>query len=174
MKVLKFFAGMTGLLTLMVALMYGIGAMMPTSHTATLSQSYLASQEQLWDLITNYAEYENWRSDIEKVELIDSITWREHYSHGEVLTFQQAEKDSLNYLKTEIIDKNLPFGGYWEYTLSVNDENTTWVEITENGEVYNPLFRFINIVFMDQTATIQTYLDDLESKVDEESQSATN
>lgn len=171
MKILKFLVAAILFLVLIVASMYGIGAMMPESHTATLSQSYSASPDQLWDLITNFPEYEEWRSDFEKVELIDSVTWREYYSYGEVLTFQQIEKDTLNFLKTKIADKNLPFGGYWEYTLLAEDENTTRVEIIENGEVYNPLFRFINSVFMDQTATIQTFLNDLELKVNEESNS---
>lgn len=171
MKILKLLAIVMAFLLFFGALMYGIGSFMPESHTATLSRSYSASQGQLWDLITNYPEYASWRSDVEKVELIDSVTWREYYSHGDILTFQQLEKDSLNYLKTEIADKNLPFGGNWEYTLLAKDENTTWVEITENGEVYNPLFRFINGVFMDQTATIQTFLNDLELKVNGESHS---
>lgn len=167
MKKLKFLAIAVAVLLFLLALMYGIGNLMPQSHTATRSQSFSTSQNQLWGLITNYPEYVNWRSDVEKVELIDSVTWREYYSHGDALTFQEVEKDSLIYLKTEIVDKNLPFGGHWEYTLLAKDENTTWVEITENGEVYNPLFRFINGVFMDQTATIQTFLNDLELEVKE-------
>lgn len=168
MKILKWLAGIIGSLILLVALMYGIGALLPESHTATLSKTYSASQNQLWGLITGYQDYANWRSDVDKVVVIDSVTWREYYSYGDVLTFRQIELDTLTYLKTEIADKNLPFGGHWEYTLTAEDENRTKLMITENGEVYDPFFRFINTIFMDQTATMQAFLNDLELKINEQ------
>ncbi len=37
----------------------------------------------------------------------------------------------------------------------------TRVRVTEDGEVYNPLFRFVSRFIMGHTATMDRYLDDL-------------
>ena len=39
--------------------------------------------------------------------------------------------------------------------------------MTENGEVYNPIFRFMSKFFLSQTETIDTYMADLKRKLGE-------
>ncbi len=56
----------------------------------------------------------------------------------------------------------MPFGGTWTYVL-VPDVAGTRLTITEDGEVYNPLFRFLSRFVFSQTATIDTYLRHLEA-----------
>jgi hypothetical protein len=64
---------------------------------------------------------------------------------------------------THITDKALPFGGSWDYRLEPAG-NDTRVTITENGEVYNPVFRFVSRFLMGHTATIDKYLTALAGK----------
>jgi len=45
------------------------------------------------------------------------------------------------------------------------DRDRTEVTITEDGEVYNPIFRFMSAYVFGHTATIEQYLTDLESRV---------
>ena len=66
-------------------------------------------------------------------------------------------------LVTRIADTGLPFGGQWTYEL-VPDGEGTRLTITEDGEVYNPLFRFVSRFVMGHTATIERYLDDVEKR----------
>jgi len=40
----------------------------------------------------------------------------------------------------------------------------TSVRITENGEIYHPIFRFVSHFFLNQAATIEEYLRSLERK----------
>ena len=65
-------------------------------------------------------------------------------------------------LVTRIADEDLPFGGTWTYRLEP-DGGGTRVTITEDGEVYNPVFRFVSRFVMGHDATLRTYLDDLEA-----------
>jgi hypothetical protein len=56
-----------------------------------------------------------------------------------------------------IADPDLPFGGTWTYELK-QEESGTRVTITERGEVYNPIFRFMSRFVFSHTATLERYL----------------
>jgi hypothetical protein len=56
-----------------------------------------------------------------------------------------------------IADTDLPFGGTWTYELKPEGAGTR-VTITERGEVYNPIFRFMSRFVLSQTATMEKYL----------------
>jgi len=61
---------------------------------------------------------------------------------------------------TRIADPKLPFGGTWTYELSPAPERTS-LRITEDGEVRNPVLRFVSRFVLGHTATIDRYLADL-------------
>jgi hypothetical protein len=66
-------------------------------------------------------------------------------------------------LVTRIEGDNLPYGGAWAYALEPQG-NLTRITITEHGEVYNPVFRFISRYIIGHTGTIDTYLRNLGNK----------
>jgi len=63
-------------------------------------------------------------------------------------------------LITRIADRSLPFGGKWTYELTPRGDSTN-LRITEDGEVYNPVFRFVSRFVFGHTATIDEYLGDV-------------
>jgi hypothetical protein len=67
-------------------------------------------------------------------------------------------------LVTRIADKSLPFGGKWTYTLAQTG-NSTVLRITEDGEVYNPVFRFISRFVLGHATTIDRYLRDVAARL---------
>jgi hypothetical protein len=58
----------------------------------------------------------------------------------------------------------LPFGGWWEYVIAPAGSGSR-VTITEHGEVYNPIFRFVSRYVMGQTKTLDSYLTALAAKL---------
>ena len=54
----------------------------------------------------------------------------------------------------------MPFGGTWTYELTPTAGGTS-LRITEDGEVYNPVFRFMSRFVFTHHATIDTYLTDM-------------
>ncbi len=56
-----------------------------------------------------------------------------------------------------------PYGGAWAWALDPQGAATK-VTISEHGEVYNPIFRFIAKFIMGHNGTIDTYLRDLGRK----------
>jgi hypothetical protein len=58
-------------------------------------------------------------------------------------------------LRMRIADAELPFGGTWTYEIRPADGGST-LTITEDGEVYNPIFRLISRL-TGQRGTITEY-----------------
>jgi hypothetical protein len=63
-----------------------------------------------------------------------------------------------------IADPDLPFGGTWTFEITPSDSGSDIV-LTENGEIYNPLFRFMARFVFGYEGTIEQYLEDLRKKL---------
>jgi hypothetical protein len=82
--------------------------------------------------------------------------FREEGTSGPIL-FEITERTPPRRLVTRIADKSLPFGGRWIYEVVPEGTGST-LRITEEGEVYNPIFRFVSRFIMGHTSTIDGYL----------------
>jgi hypothetical protein len=74
--------------------------------------------------------------------------------------------DSPGRLVARIADPNLPYGGGWTYEVSAVDGGTL-LRVTERGEVYNPIFRFVSRFIMGHTKSLEDYLNALAKKFGE-------
>lgn len=54
-----------------------------------------------------------------------------------------------------------------KWILIVPDGSGSRLTITENGEIYNPVFRFVSRYVIGQTSTIDKYLTDLAPRLGE-------
>jgi hypothetical protein len=69
-------------------------------------------------------------------------------------------------LVVRIADPKLPFGGTWTYEIAPIPKGSS-LRIREDGEVYNPLFRFLSRFVFGHSATIDAYLKSLAKKFGE-------
>jgi hypothetical protein len=145
-------------LVLLTAATVAIGAMLPKAHIASRSASLRASPEQLFALISGP---QNWRPDVKNWESIPDAAGRrlarETTRDGESITYEILDASFPISIKRRIATENLPYSGTWSYSLQSDGEITT-VRITENGEVYNPVFRFLSRFVIGHTHTIDAYL----------------
>ena len=152
---------LAGILILIVV----IGALVPQKHTVSRSISVHHSAGRVWDLISGPP---TWRPDVTSYQELPPRDghrmWRETDKHGQTITYQAVESVPPRRLVTQIADAKLPFGGSWIYEIVPAGDSCT-LTITENGEVYNPLFRFVSRFIIGQTATIDRYLDALKAKL---------
>jgi hypothetical protein len=73
-------------------------------------------------------------------------------------------RERASKLVTRIDDPSQPFGGSW--TLLVRPvAGGTELTITEDGEVYNPIFRVMSKLFFSPYSTIDTYQADLRRRL---------
>jgi hypothetical protein len=84
------------------------------------------------------------------------LAWRET-AGGDKVAYAADEMRAPVRFVARITDKGLPYGGRWVYELAP-DGTGTRLTITEEGEVYNPIFRFMSRYVLGQTATIDKYL----------------
>ena len=145
----------------LIAVIVIIGALLPRDHVAKMSARIAASPTAVWETITTPSQFPSWRREVTSVELLPPTptgpSWREHSAHG-AITMVVAVAEPPHRLVGRIADKNLPFGGEWEYRVDPDGPSASVVTITERGSVYNPVFRFVSRFIMGHTATIDGYL----------------
>jgi hypothetical protein len=75
---------------------------------------------------------------------------------GETITYELLDQMPPTSWKRRIATMNLPYSGTWAFSLRA-DSAYTVVRITEDGEVYNPIFlRFMSRFVFGQTSTMDT------------------
>ena len=151
---------LAGLLMLIVV----IGALLPQKHRVSRTVSLHLPAETVWSLISGPP---TWRPDIQNYQELPlhdgHRMWRETDKHGQTITYEALESVPPRRLVTRIADPKLPFGGTWTYEL-VPSEHASTLTITEDGEVYNPLFRFVSRFVIGHTTTIDGYFRALKEK----------
>jgi len=149
------------------AAVYTAGSVMPQNHTASRTARLSQPPERVWAVITDIPAFPGWRKDVavaEQLPLREGKTaWKEVSRNRDALTFEAETSEPPRHLVTRITDKGLPFGGSWDYVI-VPDGTGSRITITENGEIYNPVFRVVSRV-MGYTATIDSYLEGLATKL---------
>jgi uncharacterized protein YndB with AHSA1/START domain len=159
-----------GALVVLGIVAVAVGYSLPVKHTARRSATISAPDSAVWAVITDPGAFPGWRGKVASVELLPSVegrqSWREKGSDG-AITYEVMRAEPPRRLVTRIADRDLPFGGEWEYELAP-DGSGTRITITERGEVYNPIFRFVSRFLMGHTATIDDYLRALGRKFGQE------
>jgi uncharacterized protein YndB with AHSA1/START domain len=161
-------AVLVGLVVIVVA----IGAMLPKAHTATRSAHFSQTPDAIWQVITTPEAFPTWRTNVKTVERLPDhdghISWRETDNQGQAIPFEIVEWTPPSRLVTRIADPKLPFGGTWTYEIQADQTGGgSTLRITENGEVYNPLFRFVSRFVLGHHATMDEYLRALRKKFGE-------
>jgi hypothetical protein len=160
-------AVLVGLILLIVA----IGALLPRDHVSSRAAHYNRSPADVWSVITDYPKFTEWRKSVKQVETLPPVnnfsSWREMDVQGSGIPYEVIQSIAPQRLVTRIADPKLPFAGTWTYELMAAPDGTTTLRITENGKIYNPLFRFVARFFMGYAQTQEQYLRDLGTKFGE-------
>jgi uncharacterized protein YndB with AHSA1/START domain len=158
-----------GCLVFAIVLVVAIGWLLPQAHVATRRARFAQPPERVFAIITDFAQIPSWRSDVSRVELLPpqngQTVFREHAGH-DAITYRVEQIEPPRRLVVRIADPSLPFGGAWFYELQPAADGAE-LTITERGEVYNPVFRFMSRFVFSHHATIDRYLRALGAKLGE-------
>lgn len=146
-----------------IALIYMIGYFMPVKHQSTIVTEFETSPAHAWSLITDYKSYSSWRRGLKNVIPIDATHWTEVSANGTIHYEGEVLRPNEVFV-IHITNKDLPFGGYWNFHLKPLG-NITELTITEHGEVYNPVFRFMSKYVFGYDATLRQYASDLSNYI---------
>ncbi len=152
--------GAVAVLILFAAAVWIVGLLLPVRHVSARSAVYRQPPDAVWALISVPQAYPAWRKDVRTVEMLPPVEgrlqWRE-VGGERPLTFEVVTMEVPRRLVTRIADTGLPFGGGWTFSL-VPDGNGCRLSIRENGEIYNPVFRFVARFFIGYHRTLEAYL----------------
>jgi uncharacterized protein YndB with AHSA1/START domain len=160
---LKWIVIVVVVLVALVAVAAAIGLFLPKGHQASRTVVYAAPPEAVFAAIAAFDRFPEWRSGVTSVEMLSSgggpVRFREVGPNGAVIYTVEAREPNSR-LVTRIDDPSQPFGGSWTLTLKPAPSGTV-LTITEDGEIYNPIFRVMAKLFFSPYDTIDTYQADL-------------
>ncbi|MEO7520726.1 MAG: SRPBCC family protein [Gemmatimonas sp.] len=156
-----------------ILIVVAIGYSLPVQHRVSREATFAAPADSVFAIITDIEKFPAWRKGLTRVERVSppgaepsgALQYREVGGDGDIL-YSVDESEPPTRLVTRIADKSLPFGGRWTYALTPATNGGTTLRITEDGEVYNPLFRFMSKYVFGHNRTIDNYLRDLRARVD--------
>lgn len=148
------------------ALVVIIGYSLPKAHAATRAARVALPPDALYALLIDVDKYASWRPGVKALtrqpDRDGRPAWTEEVGGMKIpLYFERMERPSL--LVSRIADPSLPFGGTWSYRIAPAAGGSE-VTITEDGEVYNPFFRFMSRFVFGHTATLDEFVKNLEAR----------
>lgn len=146
-----------GVIVAFIVVVVAIGALLPTRHVASRTVTLKATPEEVFRLISGP---QDWRTDLREYKFYEDggrHMVREIDKHGQEMRYEVVQSQPPTLLKRTIADKSLPFGGSWTWNIQPGSDGSS-VTITEDGEVYNPVFRFVSRFVIGHTRTIDNYL----------------
>ncbi len=166
---LKILITLVVLLLASILLVVLVGYTLPVEHVAARVIVLHQKPAEVFSLISNFKDEPSWRNDVQQVELLPDqdghARFREKSAHS-ALTMLVLEAAPPLRMVTQIDGKNLPFGGRWIFEI-IPDAAGCRLNITERGEIYNPVFRFVSRFFIGYTGTLNSYLSNVARKFGE-------
>lgn len=164
--ILWIFTVLAGILILITV----IGYLLPKEHAVTREALFHQSPVVLWKTITDIGAMPSWRQGLKSVKRLPDKNglpaWIETLDSGVIPLETETSLPPLK-LVVRIADPKLPFGGTWTYEITPAPEGCS-LRIREDGEVYNPIFRFVSRFVVGYSGTIDAYLNSLGRKFGEQ------
>ena len=158
-----------GVIVGLILLIGLVGMLIPKSHIASRKARFNQTPETVWDTITDFQGQTSWRTSLTRVEHLPdrdgNAVWREMSKRTGPLTMMITTSDPPHRMVGQIVD-NKSFGGTWTYEIVPTDRGCE-LTITENGEIYNPIFRVFARFVFGYTTTMETYMKQLGTKFGE-------
>jgi uncharacterized protein YndB with AHSA1/START domain len=150
----------------MLILVALIGWLLPKAHTVTREARFRQPPETVWKTITDIDAMTVWRQGLKSIKHLPDQNgmpaWAETTDSG-TIPFKTVISQPPSKLVIRIADPKLPFGGTWTYEITPIPGGSS-VRIREDGEVYNPVFRFLARFVFGYSGTMDTYLKSLAKK----------
>ena len=150
-----------------VAIVACVGWLLPVGHEAARSEEFSKPPEAVYALISDVKAYPDWWKDTTSIDMLvdepNRTTFRQHRSTGPIV-MTITERVPPAKMVTKIDDPDQPFGGAWTWEIAPTPSGSR-LTITERGEVYNPIFRFMSRFVFGYTGTMESCLRAMKEKL---------
>ena len=149
-----------------------IGWLLPRTHHVTREAEFHQPPEAIWKAVTDVDAMPTWRQGLQSVKPLPDKnglpSWVETSASG-TIPFETVISQPPSRLIVRIADSKLPFGGTWTYEITPAAAGCS-LRIREDGETYNPVFRFLSRFVFGYSGTMDAYLRSLAKKFGEQPQ----
>jgi uncharacterized protein YndB with AHSA1/START domain len=164
MRWITYIVAALALVALVVAV---VGAMLPKQHTASRTARIAMPPEALYALLADVSHYQTWRAGLKGLQRLPDKNgmpaWVEDANGMKIpMRFERMEPPSL--LVARIDSTELAFGGTWTYRIAPAAGGSD-LTITEDGEVYNVIFRVMSRFVFGHHATMDAFIRGLQAHV---------
>ena len=135
------------------------GYSLPKAHSVSRAIDLPADPQRVFDAISRFSNYPTWRSSVSRVDLqADSNGKARFIEHSgrDAILYEVEFRDSPHRLVIRIADPSLPYGGTWTHEV-MDSELGSQLRTTEDGLIFNPLFRVVSRHFIGYTKTIDEF-----------------
>ena len=165
---MKWIILVVALIALAVAVASAVGAMLPVKHRASRRARFRQPPQTIYAV---FSRQPDWRPDVKSSGPLPDVNgrkrWWEQDAHGHKIAYELVH-DSPTRRITRIAGENLPFGGAWTIEIAPASSTDSEVRVTEDGEVYHVIFRFLSRFVFGHAVTIEAYLRNLGAKFGEQ------
>jgi hypothetical protein len=160
---MRWIVWIVGALAIVALLVAAVGAMLPKAHAASRTARIALPPDVLYNVLADVSAYPSWRGDLKSLQRLPDrdghAAWLEDVNGMKIpLHFERMEPPSLLVAR---IDGDLAFGGTWTYWIAPAPGGSD-LTITENGEVYNVIFRFMARFVFGYHATMDGFIRNLQ------------
>lgn len=152
----------------LVLLLVVVGFLLPQGHVAKRELHVKRSPQEVWAVVSDFATWPTWWSHLQQTEKLPDVNghaqWREKMKDGMTMTLETIEWTPPIRWVRRITNKDLPFGGQWILEIEPTGSGCL-VRLTEEGEVYNPIFRVLSKFVFGHDATIRQCLTAMDKKL---------
>jgi hypothetical protein len=150
---------------------FAAGAMLPLGHVASRKVKLNQTPDAVWQAINNHPDEPNWRPELKSIERLADVNghpaWQENYKDGMKLLLEDTESVPAKKLVRKVAESRNMFSGQWEFEITPAAAGSSILQITERGQVPNPLFRFVSRFIMGHTKSMEQYMTALAKKFGE-------
>lgn len=152
---------------LLVVVVTVIGALLPKAHSVSRTARINLPADALYSVLADVDQYRSWRVDVTSLQRLPDKggmpAWIEESNGMKIpMRFERMDRPSL--LVGRIDTDTLAFGGTWTYRIVPVAAGASDLTITEDGEVKNPIFRFMSRFVFGHHATMDGFLKNLKTK----------
>ena len=154
-------------LALVVLLVVVIGTLLPKAHSVSRTVRIALPPDALYTVLADVGQYQSWRHEVKTLQRLPDKNgmpaWIEVAGGMKIpMRFERMERPSL--LVARIDTDELPFSGSWTYRIVAAGSSAADLTVTEDGEVRNPIFRFMSRFVFGQYATMDAFLKNLQAR----------
>lgn len=128
----------------------------------TIQEVFRVAPEQLWEIVTNNIHF-SWRSDLERIEIIDDTKFVEYTKEGIATEFTITCKEEGSRYEFDMNNKNMQ--GHWTGIFR-KVEGGVEVEFTEEVNARNPIMNVFAGIYLRKQQ--KQYIVDLKKEMEKE------